>query len=140
MFHSFFRSMAMSVSRAKTCFRFSVASIGVVAAVFAFCSADTAEAGRGRGRPRGPSPQQIQKMKEEMAYRQKEVARVQADVAAKEREIFQRFDENGDGRLIGPERSKYDKHMYEINSGKIPNPLADIVPLGKGPRTASSKN
>jgi len=97
-----------------------------------------AEAGRSCGR-RGPSPQQIQKMKEEMAYRQKEIQRVQAEVAAKERELFQQFDENGDGRLLGAENSKYDKRVEEIRTGRAPNPLAGIVPLGQGPRDSSSK-
>lgn len=69
-----------------------------------------------------------------MEYRQREILRVQAEVAAKERELFQRFDENGDGRLMGPERSKYDHHLYEIRTGKAPNPLATIVPPGQGPR------
>lgn len=119
--------------------RFATVSVAVVAAAMAICSADTAEAGRGKSRRRGPSPQQIQKMKEEMAYRQKEYSRVQAEVAAKERELFARFDENGDGRLFGAERSKYDKHLEEIRTGRAPNPLADIVPLGAGPRSDSSK-
>jgi hypothetical protein len=138
MFRSLFHSMLCSPSFQNRR-RISVASVAVLAAIIALCSVDTAEAARGKSRRRGPSPQQIQKMKEEMAYRQQEFTRVQAEVAAKEREIFQRFDENGDGRLIGPERSKYDKHMEAIRAGKVPNPLADIVPLGKGPRTAGSK-
>ena len=100
-------------------------------------AASSADAGRSRGR-RGPSPQQIQKMKEEMAYRQREIQRVQTEVAAKERELFLQFDENGDGRLLGAERSKYDKRVYEIQSGKAPNPLAGIAPLGSGPRDSNS--
>ena len=98
-------------------------------------SAVTAEAARPR---RGPSPAQIKKMKEEMEYRQREIMRVQSEVAAKEREVFQKFDENGDGRLLGPERSKYDKHLYEIRTGKAPNPLAEIKPLGQGPRDSKA--
>jgi hypothetical protein len=111
--------------------RFMVA----VAIITAF-SAMPAEAAKPRRR--GPSPQQIQKMKAEIEYRQREVLRVQAEIAAKERELFQRFDENGDGRLLGAEQSKYDKHLYEIRSGKAPNPLAGIVPLGQGPRGSQS--
>lgn len=95
--------------------------------------ASSADAGRSRGR-RGPSPQQIQKMKEEMAYRQKEILRVQAEVSAKERELFSQFDVDGNGRLLGVERSLYDKRVEEIRTGRAPNPLADIVPLGRGPR------
>jgi len=105
-------------------------------AIITAFSAVNAEAAKPRRR--GPSPQQIQKMKEEFEYRNREVLRVQTEVAAKERELFQRFDENGDGRLLGAERSKYDKHLYEIKTGKVPNPLADIVPLGQGPRSGQS--
>lgn len=83
---------------------------------------------------RGPSPEQIKKMQEEMAYRQREYQRVQAEVAAKNLELVKQFDENGDGRLFGVERSKYDKHLQAIRDGKVPNPLADIKPLGQGPR------
>lgn len=108
----------------------------VSATVAASLSAVTAEAARPRRR--GPSPAQIKKMKEEMEYRQREVMRVQSEVAAKEREVFEKFDENGDGRLLGPERSKYDKHLYEIRTGKVSNPLADIKPLGQGPRDSKA--
>lgn len=83
---------------------------------------------------RGPSPAQIKKMQEEMAYRQREYQRVQTEVAAKYQELFKQFDENGDGRLFGAERSKYDKHLQAIRDGKVPNPLATITPLGQGPR------
>ena len=93
----------------------------------------TAEA-KSQQKRRGPSPEQIKKMKEEMAYRQREYQRVQTETAAKYQELFKQFDENGDGRLFGAERSKYDKHLQEIRDGKVPNPLATITPLGKGPR------
>ena len=108
--------------------RIIVASAAIASAV----SPVTAEAARPRRR--GPSPAQIKKME----YRQREVMRVQSEVAAKEREVFQKFDENGDGRLLGPERSKYDKHLYEIRTGKVPSPLADIKPLGQGPRDSKA--
>ena len=85
-------------------------------------------------RRRGPSPEQIKKMKEEMAYRQREYQRVQAETAAKYQELFKQFDENGDGRLLGPERAKYDKQLQAIRDGKVPNPLVDIQPPGQGPR------
>ena len=85
-------------------------------------------------RRRGPSPEQIKKMQEDMADRQREYQRVQAETAAKYQELFKQFDENGDGRLAGVERSKYDKHLQAIRAGKAPNPLADVKPLGQGPR------
>lgn len=90
-------------------------------------------------RRRGPSPAQVKKMQEEMAYQQSEVARVQAEVAAKERELVQKFDENGDGKLFGAEKAKYEAHMRDIRFGRAPNPMADIKPLGQGPRPGSAK-
>jgi len=100
-------------------------------------SCGPAEAARPR---RGPSPAQIKKMKEEMEYRQKEVLRVQQEVAAKEREVYLSFDENGNGRLEGAEKAKYDKQLHAIRTGKAPNPLATILPPGRGPRdTAATK-
>lgn len=95
-----------------------------------------AEAARPR---RGPSPAQIKKMKEEMEYRQKEVLRVQQEVAAKERELYLSFDENGNGKLEGAEKAKYNKQLHAIKTGKAPNPLATIVPPGQGPRDTNAK-
>lgn len=91
-------------------------------------------------RPGRPSAAQVKKMKEEMAYRQREVQRVQTEWMAKEKELFDQFDENKDGRLLGPERSKYDKHREQIRTGKAPNPFATILPLGQGPRTPTSSS
>jgi len=76
----------------------------------------------------------MKKMREEMEYRQRETMRVQAEVAAKERELVQKFDENGDGKLFGAEKQKYDAHLRDIRFGRAANPLADIKPLGQGPR------
>jgi len=90
-------------------------------------------------RPRRPSPAQIKKMKEEMEYRQKEVLRVQQEVAAKERELYLSFDENGNGKLEGAEKAKYNKQLHAINTGKAPNPLSTIVPPGQGPRDTNAK-
>jgi hypothetical protein len=90
-------------------------------------------------RRRGPSPAQVKKMKEEMAYQQSEVARVQTEVAAKDQELVQKFDANGDGKLFGAEKAKYEAHMRDIRFGRAPNPMADIKPLGQGPRPGSAK-
>ena len=89
-------------------------------------------------RPRGPSAAQIKKMREEMEYRQQEVLRVQQEVAAKERELYLSFDENGNGRLEGAEKAKYDKQLHAIRTGKAPNPLATILPPGRGPRDTAA--
>lgn len=90
-------------------------------------------------RPRRPSPAQIKKMKEEMEYRQKEVLRVQQEVAAKERELYLSFDENGNGTLEGAEKAKYTKQVHAIKTGKAPNPLSTILPPGQGPRDTNTK-
>jgi hypothetical protein len=88
---------------------------------------------------RGPSPAQIKQMKEELAYRQREMDRVQKEVAAKEREFYLSFDENGNGKLEGGEKARFQKELHAIRKGKAPNPLADIVPPGQGPRTPPKK-
>ena len=85
-------------------------------------------------RRRGPSPEQVKKMKEEMAYRQREIQRVQREQAAKEKELFDQFDENKDGRLTGGERSRFNSHLEAIRTGRAASPYATIVPAGKGPR------
>lgn len=88
---------------------------------------------------RRPNPQAQRRQQEAMkkaqaqmkAY-QEDVLRYQREMAAKNEEIMKRFDENGDGRLLGPEKSKYDKYMYDVQKGKEQNPFADIKPPGQG--------
>lgn len=87
---------------------------------------------------RGPSAAQIKAVQEQMAYMQLETVRYQAEIAQKNQEIYKSFDENGDGTLRGVEKSRYDKHMHEIQTGKAPNPFAGIPPVGKGPRPKSA--
>ena len=103
----------------------SVASLIVVLAV---CW--PAEAAR----PRRPSAAQIKKMQEQAKYMQQEMVRYQTEVAAKEREFYLSFDQNGNGHLEGGEKARYDKHMHAVQTGKEPNPLAAIAPIGKGPK------
>jgi hypothetical protein len=93
-------------------------------------------------RPRRPSAAQIKKMQEELAYRQREVLRVQQEIATKERELYLSFDENGNGKLEGAEKAKYNKQLHAIKTGKAPNPLSTITPPGQGPRDpdAAKKN
>jgi len=112
----------------------SVAKWTTVAALGLACllTADVAEAQRGRRR--GPSQQQIKTMQEEMQYQQMEIMRVQQETAAKEKEMMAKFDENGDGKLYGKEKSKYESHLRDIRFGRAPNPFADIKPAGQGPR------
>ena len=54
-------------------------------------------------RPRGPSAAQIKKMREQMQYAQQEMLRYHNETAAKEREVYLSFDENGNGKLEGAE-------------------------------------
>jgi hypothetical protein len=95
---------------------------------------------------RRPSPAQrkrqqeaMKKMQAQMKAYQAEVARYQKEMAAKHAEIVKRFDENGDGRLFGVEKSKYDKYMYAVQKGKEANPFADIKPVGQGGPPATAK-
>ena len=83
---------------------------------------------------RGPSPEQVKKMKAELEYRQKEMLRVQQEIAAKERELYLSFDENGNGQLEGAEKAKYNKQLHAIKTGKAHNPLSTVTPPGQGPR------
>lgn len=113
---------------------FAKSLVALVIATIAFGSG-AAEAARPR---RGPSPEQKKKMMAELEYRQKELLRVQQEIAAKERELYLSFDENGNGKLEGAEKAKYDKQLHAIKTGKAPNPLSTITPPGKGPRDTSS--
>jgi len=81
----------------------------------------------------------MQKAREQMQAYQKDVMRFQKEMADKHAEIAKQFDENGDGQLKGAEKSKYDKHMFEIQKGRIANPFAGIVPPGQGPEMKAAK-
>ena len=65
---------------------------------------------------------------------QQEMVRYQTEVATKEREFYLSFDQNGNGHLEGGEKARYDKHMHAVQTGKEPNPLTTIAPVGKGPK------
>lgn len=88
---------------------------------------------RGKSKQNAQRSQQMQK---QMQYQQQEMRRVQSEIAAKQEAIFKQFDENGDGRLVGVEKAKYEKLMRDIKTGHAPNPLADVKPMGQGPRDA----
>lgn len=90
-------------------------------------------------KPRGPSAQQTKKMKEMMEWQQKEMQRYQTEMAAKQREIAQSFDANGDGRLDSVENAKYTHHLDDIQAGKVANPFSGIKPPGQGPKPAKGK-
>lgn len=90
-------------------------------------------------RPRRPSAAQIKKVKEELQYRQQELMRYQNEVAAKEKEVYLSYDENGNGKLEGAELAKYRKYTTAVQNGKEPNPLASIPLPGQGPRPSSKK-
>lgn len=92
----------------------------------------------GAQRRRGPSPAQIKAMQETMAYQQLEAVRVQAEIAQKQDEIYKSFDQDGDGKLTGGEKARYEKHMHDIENGKVPSPFATIQPVGKGPKPKSA--
>ena len=89
-------------------------------------------------RPRRPSAAQIKQMQDQMKYMQQEVIRYQTEVAAKQREIYTSFDENGNGHLEGGEKARFDKYMHAVQKGTEPNPLANIAPVGKGPKDAKA--
>lgn len=80
----------------------------------------------------------MQKQKQQMQAYQKDVERYQKEMADKQAEIVKQYDENGDGRLTGPEKSKYDKYMFEVQKGRQPNPFAGILPAGQGKEMAAA--
>lgn len=98
----------------------------------------SAAAQRSGQRRRGPSAAQIKAMQNQMAYMQLEAIRFQAETAQMQEEIYKSFDQDGDGKLSGGEKSRYDKHVREIQTGKVPNPFAMIQPIGKGPKPKSA--
>ncbi len=128
----------MSFHYRSLCFPNAPCRIVLYASLLALCLPCVKSEAAPRRR-RGPSPTQVKKMKEDMAYRESEVMRVQTETAAKERELMQKFDENGDGKLYGAEKAKYEAHLRDIRFGRAPNPMADIKPLGQGPRPSSAK-
>lgn len=109
----------------------------VVALLCGLVALSVCSVAEARGRRRGPSPAQIKKMKEQVAYMQLEMVRYQSEMAAKQQEIYRSFDENADGKLTAGEKARYDKHMHAIQKGTEPNPFAAIAPVGKGPRPKS---
>lgn len=108
----------------------------LTALLLALCLDDVSEAYQRRGR--GPTRTQVRAAQEQAAYMQLEMARYQAETAQKLQEIYASFDTDGDGLLKGPEKTKYDRHMKEIQTGKAPNPFASIQPVGQGPKPKSA--
>lgn len=91
-------------------------------------------ASEAHARPRRPSAAQIKKAQEQAQYMQQEMMRYQWEVAAKEREVYLSFDDNGNGRLESGEKSRFNSYMHAVKQGKKPNPLDLIAPIGKGPK------
>jgi hypothetical protein len=76
----------------------------------------------------------MKKMQQQMEYVQQEMMRYRSEMAAKEKEIYLSYDENGNGKLEGAEKAKYNKSANEVKNGKVPNPFAAILPPGQGPK------
>jgi len=111
----------------------------VCAALLVLCvAAPEAHAQRGR-RPSAAQRAAMQKQQQMMQAYQQDVQRYQKEMADKTAEIAKQYDENGDGRLFGPEKSKYDKYMYDVQNGRQPNPFAGIKPPGQGSAMAAAK-
>lgn len=91
-----------------------------------------------RGRPSAAQRAAMQKQQQMMQAYQKDVARYQKELADKHAEIMKQYDENGDGRLLGPEKSKYDKFLFDVQKGRQPNPFAGILPPGQGKEMAAA--
>lgn len=111
---------------AKLC---SLSVHGLLAAIIVLAACPDALA-----RPRRPSAAQMKQMKDQAESMQREMVRYQMEVAAKEREISLSFDQNGNGRLEGGEKARFDSSTHAVKQGKKPNPLESIAPIGKGPK------
>lgn len=111
-----------------------IAALGIVGVL-----AGSAHAQRSR-RPSAAQRAAAKRAQQQMQAYQRDVQRYQREMADKQAEIVQQHDENGDGRLQGPEKSKFDKYMFEVQKGRQPNPFAGIAPPGQGKdMTASTK-
>lgn len=106
----------------------------LIAVVGVFLLPSAAEAQR-RGSSR--QMQQMRKqMQEQAQWQQQEMQRYQTEMAAKQAEIAKQYDADGNGKLTGPEKSKFDKYMHDVQKGKVPNPFASIAAPGQGPKPA----
>jgi hypothetical protein len=110
--------------------------IALVIAVVGVFLLPAAAAAQRRG---GSSPQMQQmrkKMQEQAQWQQQEMQRYQTEMAAKQAEIAKQYDADGNGKLTGPEKSKFDKYMHDVQKGKVANPFAGIAAPGQGPKPA----
>lgn len=108
------------------------AAVVVVALGIAAALPMAAHAQRGGRKPSAAQRAAMKKAQQQMQAYQRDVERYQKEMAEKHAEIFARYDENGDGRLLGKERSLYDKYMFDVQKGREPNPFAGIALPGQG--------
>ena len=83
---------------------------------------------------KGPRPKDPLNELKEQALRYK------AGILQKQQEIYRSFDENGNGHLDGPEKSRFDKHMHAIQTGAKPNPFATISPNGDAAKSGADQS
>ena len=133
-FHAEFMRMHQRLCHCEAFIRLTAVLVIALACGILDCTAEAAP------RARRPSAAQTKKMKEQMQYAQQEMMRYQTAVMAKEREVYLSYDENGNGHLEGAEKAKYDKFVHAAQTGKVPNPLATIVPLGQGPKLGKNNS
>ena len=106
----------------------------VIAVIGILLLPSSAEAQRRRGGSNQQMQQRMKQMQEQSQWQQQEMQRYQTEMAAKQAEISKEYDADGNGKLTGPEKSKFEKYMHDVQKGKVPNPFASIAPPGQGPK------
>lgn len=109
----------------------------VIAVIGIFLLPSSAEAQRRRGGSNRQMQQRMKQMQEQAQWQQQEMQRYETEMAAKQAEITKEYDADGNGKLTGPEKSKFEKYMRDVQKGKVPNPFASIAQPGQGPKPAN---
>lgn len=98
-----------------------VAGCWLPALVLLLLAAPEAQARRGY-----PSAAQIRAAQEQQRAQEEAEQKYQAALAAKRKEVLDRYDLNKNGKIDGPEKPLFDKYLREIKLGKQPDPLLQV--------------
>jgi hypothetical protein len=90
----------------------------LVAAILGGLSVTPAAAQRGR-----PSATQMKAMQQQYQQQQQNQFGLQLVLQQRQKDVYGKYDLNGDGKLDSKEKPAYDKYMREVRSGKQPNPF-----------------
>lgn len=108
----------------------------VALAIALACLLPSAAEAQRRGGSNRQMQQRMKQMQEQAKWQQQEMQRYQTEMSAKQAELVKQYDADGNGKLTGQEKSKFDKFMHDVQKGKVPSPFAGIAPPGQGPKPA----